>query len=213
MDERLLIEAVEPRLTIRRKPYVPTVHLRLVMDTSGSMFAKVSEAVGGEDVAYRIAWNVVVSVLYRVLRRGVRVEGELAFFSDKHEGFSCGEQYAGRCLTLSEYLQLPTKVGVDYLLLRGTTVATVNQLIREPVKIASVTGGTNPEPIMDLLCEKYGKPFFTAVVTDGEILGKVVTCGSPTYVYVVPGGNLNVPCDRPEKCKVVQIGIRASSPH
>jgi len=212
MDERLFLEVVEPRITIRRKPYVPTVQIRLVMDTSGSMFGRVAEAVGNEEIAYRIAWNVVATILYSVLRRGVRVEGELAFFSDKEEGFTCGEDYAGRCLTLSEYLQMPTKVGVDYLFLKGTTIAIASRLFRETVEIATTSGGTNPEPLMSFLCKKYWRPLFTAVVTDGEILGRVVTCDSPTYVYVVPGGNLNVPCDKPEKCKVVQIGFKASSP-
>jgi len=207
----LFLEVIEPRITIRRKPYVPTVRIRLVMDTSGSMFASVAKAIGGETIAYRIAWNVIVSILERVLRRGVRVEGELAFFSHKEEGFSCGEQYAGRCLTLREYLDLPAKPGVDYLLLNGTNMATVNRLLESPVQIATVSGGTNPEPLMEFLCKKYGKPQFTAVLTDGLILGQIVTCDSPTYVYIVPEGNLNPPCDKPEKCKIIPLELEVSS--
>lgn len=131
-----------------------------------------------------------------LIARKFKLDGVIGFFSDKTENFTCGDV---KCNTLHEYIALEEKPFVDYLLLRGTTLA---DLIPSEVRLKITTGDTDPGPLQNHIFKIYGKPVAQFIITDGYT-PPIRTFDVPTVVYITPGDT------KPEcigKCEIVFIG-------
>lgn len=187
---------VDPLYRIRSRREEHEIKVYVFVDTSGSMFSTLEEKYEiprGVDFALSIAF----SVLRLLIARKFKLTGVIGFFSDKRDNFTCGEE---KCYTLHEYINLEDKPYVDYLLLRGTTLA---DLRPSEIRMSITTGGTHPAPLQEYIFKKYGAPAIQFLVTDGYT-PPIKTFGVQTVVYIVPGGT-KPKCEG--ECEVVFVEV------
>lgn len=180
----------EPLYRIRTKPIERYVRVLILVDASGSMYERIAETTGlPVEFAYEHAISIAREIMLQILRRGVKLQGHLGFFSDKETNFTCG---GTPCIKLRDYLRMTDKPYVDYLDLSYTTYADIARL--EGLTIRTSTGGTNPNPIIEHLVQTYGKYQMHYIITDGYV-PLIKTHETPTYVYIVAGGTTDVQFD------------------
>ena len=167
----------------------------ILVDTSGSMFARIGESLkerfGDRESGYlavEYALGAAVNIIIKALERGTALDGHLGFFSAKTEDFVCGP--TPTCLTLGEYIKLEDKPYVDYLSLKDTTIG-VAKTFKRSFRINTTSEGTDPNPLLHYLVKRYDYDFI-AIITDGYVDEIVIPVYKPTLIVITPEGTTDV---------------------
>lgn len=174
---------------IRVKIERPMIDVCILVDTSGSMFEKISGSIktqldwAKELMAVEYALGVAASIIEKIAKRA-RIDGHIGFFSSKERDFTCGPRDS--CITLVDYIRMQEKPYVDYLSLRNTTTAVAKMLKKERQLLNVSTGGTDPNPLLHYLTSRYQYDI-VFIVTDGWT-PPIELRDIYTVIYIVPGG-------------------------